>query len=121
MAYKFMYNPNYITQNYLYFISKLVLDTFGHSIDKRANKNPIKVPKVLNLRIRKCYYNTLGTSVINSPLSPIFLECDSLKDAWYGGNVSKPLPQKYFKKLFPTHNFVKLLFENKYIITLAIK
>ena len=28
---------------------------------------------MLSQRIRKCYYKTLGTSVINSPLSPLTL------------------------------------------------
>ena len=32
-----------------------------------------KSPKLLGQRIRKRYYETLGTSVINSPLSPLSL------------------------------------------------
>ena len=38
-----------------------------------TNQNSIEVPKVVNLMYKKHYYKTLGTSVMNSPLSPSFL------------------------------------------------
>ena len=34
-----------------------------------TNQNTLKSPKLLYQRMRKCYCKTLGTSVINSPLS----------------------------------------------------
>ena len=39
-----------------------------------VNQNSQRSPKLLSERIRKHYYKTLGTSVINSPLSPLSLE-----------------------------------------------
>ena len=38
----------------------------------QIHKSP---PKLLSKRIRKRYYKTLGTSVINSPLCPLSLHC----------------------------------------------
>ena len=46
------------------------LDT---QLNKPTNQNLLKSPKFLSQQIRKCYYKTLGTSVINSPLSPLSL------------------------------------------------
>ncbi len=43
------------------------LDT---KLDKPTNKNSIKDTKVLNKRIKKRYYKTLGTSLITSPMTP---------------------------------------------------
>ena len=41
-----------------------------------TNQNSKKVPKVVSQQIRKRYYKSLGTSVINSPLSPLSLSAD---------------------------------------------
>ena len=38
-----------------------------------TNENSVKAPKVIKQRIRKRYYKTLGTSVIDSSLSPLSL------------------------------------------------
>ena len=40
---------------------------------KSTNQNPMEVPKLLSQQIRKRYYKTSGTSVINSPMSPPLL------------------------------------------------
>ena len=45
------------------------LDT---QLEEPTNQNSIKVPK-FQQQIRKCYYKTLGTSIINNPMSPPFL------------------------------------------------
>ena len=54
---------------------KLVVGTLEHWTYKATNQNSLKSPKLLIQRIRNLYYKTLGTSVINSPLSPISLFC----------------------------------------------
>ena len=59
MADKLIYIPDHYTQNYN-FCGLKRLDT----------QNSIEVPKMLNQRIRKRYYKTLGTSIIKSPMSP---------------------------------------------------
>ena len=66
---KFMYIPNDDTQNYLFCRLKLVVETFKHSTVWAIQSNP----KFLSQRIRKRYHKSLGTSVINSPLSPLSL------------------------------------------------
>ena len=66
MADKLIYNPNDDTQNYLFF--RFLVEMFGHAT--KWTKNPQKSPKLLSKRIRKYYDKTLGTSVINSPMSP---------------------------------------------------
>ena len=48
---------------------QLLVETFGHST-KWTNQNSLKSPKFLSLWIRKRYYKTFWTSVINSPMSP---------------------------------------------------
>ena len=53
------------TQNFPFCKSKLVVETFEHS-----NKIQVKSPKLLSQRIRKHYDKTLGTSLINSQMSP---------------------------------------------------
>ena len=65
MADKFMYIHNDDTQNYPFCRLKFVVETF-----ESTNKNWLKSPKLLSKRIRKLYYKTLGTIVINSPMSP---------------------------------------------------
>ncbi len=66
MADILMFNHNGETQN-------------NPSVDKNAwmfehnestNQNLLNSPKFFSQRIRKRYYKTLGTSVINSPISP---------------------------------------------------
>ena len=63
---EFMYIPNYNTQIWLQF----VVETFGHSTKRtnqlKFNKNPQGCCQL----IRKRYYKILGTSVINSLMSP---------------------------------------------------
>ena len=39
-------------------------------LNEQSNQILIKVPKLLNQQIRKCYNKTLGTTVINSQMSP---------------------------------------------------
>ena len=41
--------------------------------DDPTNQNPPKSPKLLSQRIRKYFHKTFGTSVMNSPLSPLSL------------------------------------------------
>ena len=61
-----------ITQNYPFCRLQLMVKSFGH-----LQNQPIKIqwmsPKLLNQEIRKRNCKTLGTSVINMPLSPFFL------------------------------------------------
>ena len=72
MAYKLLNIPNDDTQNYPSCRLQFVVGTFGH-LTKPTNQNLLKTPKMLSQRLRKDYQNHLGTSVINSPLSPSFL------------------------------------------------
>ena len=62
MADKMLYITNDDKQNYPF--CRLVVETFGPY--DPTNWNSIKVPKLLRQRIRKHYYITLGTIVINS-------------------------------------------------------
>ena len=57
MTDKLMYIPDDYTQNYPFCILQLVVETFGHPTYSVNN-------------LEKRYYKTLGTSVINSPVSP---------------------------------------------------
>ncbi len=50
------------------------LKRFNTQLSKQTNKNSINSPKLLSQQIRKKYYKTLGTSVINSPMSPPSLD-----------------------------------------------
>ena len=45
------------------------LKRFDNQLKEPTNQSLIKVPKSLIQRIRKRYYKTLGTTVINSPMS----------------------------------------------------
>ena len=66
MTYKLMYAPNDDTQNSLVdYISGLNVWTLN--IYEPTNQKSVKL---LTQRIRKLYYKTLGTSVLNSPMSP---------------------------------------------------
>ena len=55
------------TQNYPFYRTNLVVET----IEQSTNKNSLKSPKLLRQQIRRRDYKTLGTSVINSPLTPL--------------------------------------------------
>ncbi len=59
----------YILNDYTHFYPRLV-KTFEQSINEQINQNSLKL---LCQQIRKRYYITLGTSVTNSPLSPLYL------------------------------------------------
>ena len=52
---------------------KLVTETFGQSTKWTNPSKFNKDPKVLSQQIRKSYYKTLGTSIMNNPLFPSFL------------------------------------------------
>ena len=66
MADKLMYIPNDVTQSYTICRLQWVVETFKHQFQWKS-------PKLLSQRTRKRYYTTLGTSVINIPLSPFSL------------------------------------------------
>ena len=55
-------------QNYNYRLKRLFT-----TLNEPTNQISMKVPKVVKQRISKHYYKTLGTRVINSPMSPPFL------------------------------------------------
>ena len=76
MAYKLMHIPY---DDYTFCKFKIVVETFGHST---LWTNQLKSPKLLSQRIRKLYYKTLGTSVINNPLSPLYLCLNRLITAY---------------------------------------
>ena len=61
-----MYIPNDDTQNYLFSRFKLEVETFNTQPCDSTNQNSQKSLILLSRRIRKCYYTTLGTSLINS-------------------------------------------------------
>ena len=65
-----MYLPNDDKQYYSFCIFQLLVETFGHST-KRTNQSKFS-KRFLSQRIRKSseYFQTLGTSVINSPMFP---------------------------------------------------
>ena len=65
--------PNDHTQHNSYCRLQLVVETFGNLLNKPTNQNSIKFHKVVKELIRKLYYKTLKTSVLNSPMSPPFL------------------------------------------------
>ena len=46
------------------------LKSLDNQLNDPTNQNSIKVPNVVKPKNKKRYYKTLGTSVINSPLSP---------------------------------------------------
>ena len=74
MAEKMMYIPNDETQNYNYNYNKWI---WTLNIMIQQIKIQYKYSKLFSQRIIKRYYKTLGTSVINSPMSP-----PSLKNIW---------------------------------------
>ena len=74
LADKLMYIPNDVTQNYPFCRLRLVVETFEHSTKWINQLKFNKVPKIVKPMNTKRYYQTLGTSVINSPMSPTFSE-----------------------------------------------
>ena len=76
MADKLMYITNNDTQNYPF--CRLQLKGLDSKLFKPF-KIQLKSPKLLSQSIRKNYYKTLGTNVINSSMSPpslmLLLEC----------------------------------------------
>ena len=65
MADKLMYITNYDT---LLLICRSLLKRFETQL-KPTKKNSMKDPKNVEPTNKKCYYKTLGSSLINSPLS----------------------------------------------------
>ena len=82
MADELMYIPNNDTQNYPYCRLQLVVRTLN--LINQQIKIQLKSPKLLSQLIRKRYYKTLGTSVINSPMPSLlwtrlkFADCKEL-------------------------------------------
>ena len=72
MVDKFMYIPNGDKQNYPFCRLQLVVETLN------LINQPIKIrqksPRLLSLRIIKCYFKTLGTSLkkSNIPSLPVY-------------------------------------------------
>ena len=66
-----MYFPNYDKQNNSFCRLKLVVARSDTQLNKQSKL--IKSPKLLSQQIRKRNDKTLGTTVINSPLSPFSL------------------------------------------------
>ena len=73
MADELMYISNSDTKNYSICRIELVVETFEHSAYLTNQSKFTKSPNLLSQGIRKRYYKTLGTSVINSLLSPLSL------------------------------------------------
>ena len=69
MADKLMYIPNEDTQNYPVCILQLVVETLGTQLNELINKNSIIVFKFIKATNKEILLKTLGTSVINSPMS----------------------------------------------------
>ena len=71
MTDKLTYITNNDTQNYSFCKLQLVVKTFNTQLNEpnqaKFNKSP---KKLLSQIIRKCYYETLGTSVINIRVCP---------------------------------------------------
>ena len=70
MAEKLMYIPNEDV-NYPLCKLKLVVETCKHSTLLNIQSKFTEVPKVVEPTNTKTYYKTLGTRVINTPLSPL--------------------------------------------------
>ena len=70
MVNKLMYISNDDTQNY-FCILKLVVETLNTKLNKSTKSKFTNVLKVVDQRIRKRYYKTLWTCVIDSPFSPL--------------------------------------------------
>ena len=71
MTDKLMYIPNYDTQNYPFCRLQLVGEIFSLLHNEPIQEMSLKL---LKQRIRKPYNKTLGTCVINIPMSPPSLD-----------------------------------------------
>ena len=60
-------------QNYPFCRLTLMLKRSITQLDKPTNQDSVKSPKLFSQRMRKRYYKTLGSSVINSPFFPLYL------------------------------------------------
>ena len=69
MANKSMQLPNNDLQNYPFCRLQLKVERLDTHLIKPTNKNSIKVLKVFKLSNQKMFYKTLGTNVIDSPIS----------------------------------------------------
>ena len=69
MADKLMHIPNDNTQNSPFCRLQLAVKHLNTQLNE-INQNVVKSTKLLSQGIRKRYYKTLGTSVINRPMSP---------------------------------------------------
>ena len=67
MANKLFYVPSDDTLNYPFCKLKLVVERLDTQLNETTNQNS---PKLFSQRVRKLYYETLGTSIINSLMSP---------------------------------------------------
>ena len=68
MSEKFMYILAMIIHKILFFVDyNKWLKRLDTQLNNLTNQSLIKVPKVVEPTIRKCYYKTLGTRV-NSPM-----------------------------------------------------
>ena len=70
MDVKLMCIPNDDTQNYPFCRVELVVETFGWTLNLINQPIEIQVPKCFKLTNKKTLLKTLGTSLINRPMSP---------------------------------------------------
>ena len=74
MIEKLVYIPNVETQNYPFRRLQLVIKRLDTQLNETTNHNLIKDnPKMLSQQISKRCHKTLGTSAINSQMSPTSL------------------------------------------------
>ena len=64
--------PSFVDYNYW-------LKHLDTQLNESTNQNSLKVPKVVKPTNKKMLLKTLGTSVMNSPLSPSFLITNYLR------------------------------------------
>ena len=69
MADKYLYIPLDDTQNYPFCRLQLVVESLETQLNRPTNQNSLKFSKFKPIRKRNL--NTLGTSVMNSSLSPV--------------------------------------------------
>ena len=82
---KLMYILYDDAQNFPFCGLQLVVETFGYSTWWINQSNFTKVPKVIKPTNKKRYCMTLGTSVINSPMSPLSLIWSAIRILTQGG------------------------------------
>ena len=66
----------------------MVFDTFGHSTYCTI-QNLRRITKFVKPTNKKTFYTTLGTGVINSPMSPLSLPTNSESNKLYTGSFFK--------------------------------